>query len=210
MGVLALPGQVRPNKNVGLTEPRTVPRQWQTAGCWGPRPWLFGASAHRAEPLLTTSEVLGSSPLLFVHLLAGQSVAAASLARGPRPATGHQKVTQAPTPARVGTYSAGRGLRTVPVIRGGEKCSQTHPELKRELTVSQRGGEPAPEGQAAERGQKQREWLQKANASSGSGPQGLGRLWAAFTPRAEPGHYWGRRSEVGSMPHPVPPISRGV
>ena len=52
---------------------------------------------------------------------------------------------------------------------------------------------------------------QKANATGGSGPQGLSRLWAIFTPRAELEHHWGGvarwREATPHLVHPPPEAS---
>ena len=45
------------------------------SGPLGPRPWLFGACARRAESMLTDSGVLGSPPWLFVIFQASRAAA---------------------------------------------------------------------------------------------------------------------------------------
>ena len=95
-------------------------------------------------------------------------------ARGPGPQAGTRERTKGPTETT-----------------GGERRSHADKEQRGSLSAD----EAAPQGQA-ERGQRQRACTQEANAADG-GPLGLDRLRAAFTPRAEPEHHWGRHGEVG-------------
>ena len=45
------------------------PSEWQNPGTWVPDPGCLAQRAHRAEPMLKSSQFLGSPPWLFVHLV---------------------------------------------------------------------------------------------------------------------------------------------
>ena len=100
-----------------------LPRQWQATGCWSPRLWLFGASAHRAGPFLN---YIGSSQVLSLAVCTysgrperGKPPVQPQLG----PATGHQKGARTPTPARVGRLSRERVADGTGNHRRGEVLS---------------------------------------------------------------------------------------
>ena len=87
------------------------PLEWQTPdrGTWVPDPGCLAQRAHRAEPMLTTSGVLGSLPWLFVHLLASRNATNRKASAS---------ILKTPTARRKGIVDKARGVSSAPPTQG--------------------------------------------------------------------------------------------
>ena len=95
-----------------------LPQEWRQRGAWVPDPGCLAQRAHRAEPMLTSSGVLGSPLWLFVPLLASRNAA-------------HRKasasILKTPTVPRKGIVDRARGVSSAqhPQILGRQRATCT-------------------------------------------------------------------------------------